>query len=148
MMEQGYPKNVFVGNKPMRGYDAHDKRFDLIDNNPACSLKYKTMKLPQWQSTDPDKSKTMNFDLPSYCNNSYMPDITPISAKLDIGSKFFDLLIIFRDSIQHVLRTRPDAKRRLHSETGWSRHPKHCGHEKYHRRSWSRQKVSALSRVI
>ena len=95
MMDQSYPKNVFVSNKPMRGYEAHDKRFDIFENNPALSLKYKTMRLPQWQSTDPDKSKTMNFDLPSYCNNAYMPDITPISAKLDIGSKSLPIFLLY-----------------------------------------------------
>ena len=88
MIDFGYPKNVFVGNKPMRGYEAHEKRFETFADNPALALKYRTMKLPNWQQIEPGQSKTMKFDLPSYCNNSYMPDITPISAKLDIGSKF------------------------------------------------------------
>ena len=118
MMDQSYPKNVFVCNKPMRGYEAHDKRFDIFENNPALSLKYKTMRLPQWQQTDPDKSKTMNFDLPSYCNNAYMPDITPISAKLDIGSKSLPIfLLLFQKSNSIPLVAETKCQRVIISKT-------------------------------
>ena len=49
MIDFSYPKNVFVGNKPMRGYEAHEKRFETFADNPALALKYRTMKLPNWQ---------------------------------------------------------------------------------------------------
>ena len=71
MLEQSYPKNVYNGNKPMRGYDTHDKRFENFNPEPECSTKVKNTYLPHWIHSDPDQSKTMNFDLPSYCMNMY-----------------------------------------------------------------------------
>ena len=71
----------------MRGYDTHDKRFENFNPEPECSTKAKNTYLPHWMHSDPDQSKTMNFDLPSYCMNMYQYKIDPISVKLDTGSK-------------------------------------------------------------
>jgi len=90
MLEQGYPRNLYIGGKPMRGYDAHDMRFENFNAEPECSSKVRKTNLPPWTPSSPGKSKTMNFSLTSYCNNSYMPDPAAVSAKLDIGISSFD----------------------------------------------------------
>ena len=88
-------------------YEAHDKRFEIFDADPDCSSKVKNKQLPQWIHSEPGTSKTMDFDLPSFCNNTYKPEIEAISRKLDIGSKYHAISIhtvgMLRDRLQHFM---------------------------------------------
>ena len=87
----------------MRGFETNEKRFDNINLEPDCSTKVKNTQLPPWIHSEPGTSKTMNFDLPSYCNGSYKPDINPIKVKLDVGCKFYFLAKLYfgiRDLVQ------------------------------------------------
>ena len=87
MLGKNDPKNLYVCGKPMRGYETHDMRFENLNAEPDCSTKVKKTSLPHWTHSSPGTSKTMKFELPSYCNNSYKPEL---DGKLVSGPIAFD----------------------------------------------------------